>query len=140
MDSVLIRYHEIALKKGNRAYFTELLKRNVISAVKDLGVKDIRSLPARLLLTLKNDIDQAPPTERRETGTRCVRESSILSTLRLDPRPWRGALAQDSAPRAYWKVPRACPWGSTIGRSPPSASRWGGASLIKAWDSTCNPI
>jgi len=64
MDSVLIRYHEIALKKGNRAYFTELLKRNVISAVKDLGVKDIRSLPARLLLTLKSDIDQTTATER----------------------------------------------------------------------------
>lgn len=64
MDSVLIRYHEIALKKGNRAYFTELLKRNVISAVKDLGVKDIRSLPARLLLTLKSDIDQATAVER----------------------------------------------------------------------------
>jgi len=64
MDSVLIRYHEIALKKGNRAYFTELLKRNVISAVKDLGVKDIRSLSARLLLTLKSDIDQATATER----------------------------------------------------------------------------
>ncbi len=64
MDSVLIRYHEIALKKGNRAYFTELLKRNVISAVKDLGVKDIRSLPARLLLTLKGDIDQATAVQR----------------------------------------------------------------------------
>jgi len=64
MDSVLIRYHEIALKKGNRAYFTELLKRNVIAAVKDLGVKDIRSLPARLLLTLKSDIDQATATDR----------------------------------------------------------------------------
>ena len=24
-----------------------------------------------------------------------------------------GALAQDSAPRVHWKVPRACPWGST---------------------------
>lgn len=57
MDSVLIRYHEIALKKGNRAYFTELLKRNLLCAVKDLGVKEIRSLPARLLLTFKTDID-----------------------------------------------------------------------------------
>ena len=55
MDSVLIRYHEIALKKGNRRYFIELLKRNVISAVKDLGIKEIRSLPARLLLTFKAD-------------------------------------------------------------------------------------
>jgi len=58
MVSVLIRYHEIALKKGNRPYFTELLKRNLVTAVKDLGVKEIRSLPARLLLTFKNDIDQ----------------------------------------------------------------------------------
>jgi thiamine biosynthesis protein ThiI len=56
MDSVLIRYHEIALKKGNRGYFTELLKRNILSAVKDLGAKDIRSLPARLLLTFQNPV------------------------------------------------------------------------------------
>ena len=64
MDSVLIRYHEIALKKGNRAYFTELLKRNLVAAVKDLGVKEIRSLPARLLLTFKNDIDQQTVVSR----------------------------------------------------------------------------
>src|SRR5687767_4101933 len=57
MDSVLIRYHEIALKKGNRQYFTELLKRNLLAAVKGLGAKEIRSLPARLLLSFKNDID-----------------------------------------------------------------------------------
>ena len=57
MDSVLIRYHEIALKKGNRPYFTELLKRNILASVKDLGAKEIRSLPARLLLTFKNPID-----------------------------------------------------------------------------------
>jgi tRNA uracil 4-sulfurtransferase len=64
MDSVLIRYHEIALKKGNRRYFIELLKRNLISAVKDLGVKEIRSLPARLLLTFKADYDTELLAER----------------------------------------------------------------------------
>ncbi len=37
-------------------------------------------------------------------------------TLRLKARPWPGPLAQDSAPRADWKVPRACPWGSTAYR------------------------
>ena len=57
MDSVLIRYHEIALKKGNRAYFTELLKRNILASVKDLGAKELRSLPARLVLTFRNEID-----------------------------------------------------------------------------------
>jgi len=61
---VLIRYHEIALKKGNRRYFIELLKRNLISAVKDLGLKEIRSLPARLLLTFKADYDTQVLIER----------------------------------------------------------------------------
>jgi tRNA uracil 4-sulfurtransferase len=64
MDSVLIRYHEIALKKGNRQYFTELLKRNILASVKDLGAKEMRSLPARLLLTFKSDVDSALAAER----------------------------------------------------------------------------
>jgi len=64
MNSVLIRYHEIALKKGNRPYFTELLKRNLVSSVKDLGVKEIRSLPARLLLSFKNDVEPELLTRR----------------------------------------------------------------------------
>jgi hypothetical protein len=34
--------------------------------------------------------------------------------LRLEPRPWPGARAQDSAPVACWRVSRACPWGSTF--------------------------
>jgi thiamine biosynthesis protein ThiI len=64
MDSILIRYHEIALKKGNRPYFTELLKRNLLSAVKDLGIKEIRSLPARLLLTFNGDLEPDSVIER----------------------------------------------------------------------------
>ena len=36
-----------------------------------------------------------------------------MLTLRLKPRPRPGALAQDFAPRAYWKMPWAGPWGST---------------------------
>ncbi len=42
----------------------------------------------------------------------------FISTLRLEIRPWPAALAQDSAPRARRKVPRACPWGSTIAWKP----------------------
>ncbi|HLN86188.1 MAG TPA: tRNA uracil 4-sulfurtransferase ThiI [Candidatus Limnocylindrales bacterium] len=64
MHSVLIRYHEIALKKGNRPYFTELLKRNILAAVKDLGAKEIRSLTARLLLTFQNHVDSAVTIKR----------------------------------------------------------------------------
>ena len=64
MDSVLIRYHEIALKRGNRPYFTELLKRNLLAAVKDLEVDEVRSLPARLLVTFKSDIDPQTAVDR----------------------------------------------------------------------------
>jgi tRNA uracil 4-sulfurtransferase len=82
MNSVLIRYHEIALKKGNRRYFTELLKRNLVSAVKDLGVKEIRSLPARLLLSFKNDIEPELLTRRMATVFGVANFSLVEQTAR----------------------------------------------------------
>jgi tRNA uracil 4-sulfurtransferase len=82
MDSVLIRYHEIALKKGNRQYFTELLKRNLLAAVKDLGAKEIRSLPARLLLTFKNDIDPSIAVQRIGTVFGVANFSLVERTAR----------------------------------------------------------
>lgn len=50
MESVLVRYHEVALKRGNRPYFVEMLKRNLASSVSGLALKEIKSLPGRLLL------------------------------------------------------------------------------------------
>lgn len=82
MDSVLIRYHEIALKKGNRQYFTELLKRNLLASVKDLGANEVRSLPARLLLTFKNDIDPALLAERVGTVFGVANFSLVERTAR----------------------------------------------------------
>lgn len=82
MDSVLVRYHEIALKKGNRAYFTELLKRNLLASVKDLGAKEIRSLPARLLLTFKNDVPPTTLIERMSTVFGVANFSMVERTAR----------------------------------------------------------
>ncbi|MGH7848454.1 MAG: hypothetical protein ACREQW_25225, partial [Candidatus Binatia bacterium] len=36
MQCVLVRYHEVALKKGNRPYFLRMLKRNLALALKGL--------------------------------------------------------------------------------------------------------
>jgi tRNA uracil 4-sulfurtransferase len=83
MNSVLIRYHEIALKKGNRAYFTELLKRNILFAVKDLGAKEIRSLPARLLLAFKKEVDQETVI-RRISSVFGVANFSLVETTARD--------------------------------------------------------
>lgn len=93
MDSVLIRYHEIALKKGNRQYFTELLKRNLLAAVKDLGAKEMRSLPARLLLTFKNDID-ADIVIRRLSAVFGVANFSIVNRTARDIDALRSAILQ----------------------------------------------
>jgi tRNA uracil 4-sulfurtransferase len=82
MDSVLIRYHEIALKKGNRPYFTELLKRNLLAVVRDLGVKEIRSLPARLLVTFKSEIDTQIAIERIRTVFGVANFSLVERTAR----------------------------------------------------------
>ena len=82
MDSVLIRYHEIALKKGNRPYFTELLRRNLLAAVKDLGAKEILSLPARLLLTFRNDVPAATLIERMGTVFGVANFSIVERTAR----------------------------------------------------------
>ena len=58
MIDILIRYHEVALKKGNRPYFVELLKRNLSSSVGGLGLKEVRKLQARLLLVLNDNVDK----------------------------------------------------------------------------------
>ncbi|HEV8719049.1 MAG TPA: tRNA uracil 4-sulfurtransferase ThiI [Candidatus Binatia bacterium] len=79
---MLIRYHEIALKKGNRQYFTELLKRNLLAAVKDLGPKEVRSLPARLLLTFKKDIDAEIAIQRIRTVFGVANFSLVERTAR----------------------------------------------------------
>jgi thiamine biosynthesis protein ThiI len=64
MESALIRYHEIALKKGNRRYFTDLLRRNLQSSVSDIGGTQVRALPARLLMTFQNAPDPRTVIER----------------------------------------------------------------------------
>lgn len=57
MDCVFVRYHEIALKRGNRSYFLEHLKKNIAAALKGTGLKEIRSISARLLLVFNRNID-----------------------------------------------------------------------------------
>jgi thiamine biosynthesis protein ThiI len=52
MNSVLVRYHEIALKKGNRPYFIEMLRRNLRSSLSGLDLREIINLPGRLLILL----------------------------------------------------------------------------------------
>ena len=56
MRSALVRYHEIALKKGNRGYFVEHLKKNLSTALRGMGLKEIRNASSRLLLNFNHDV------------------------------------------------------------------------------------
>jgi len=48
MNSIVVHYHEIALKGRNRPYFVRRLVHNVRTAVADLDVQDVRALMGRL--------------------------------------------------------------------------------------------
>ena len=64
MRSALVRYHEIALKKGNRAYFVEHLKKNLSTALRGMGLKEIRNASSRLLLNFNHDVPADELTAR----------------------------------------------------------------------------
>jgi len=82
VKSVLVRYHEVALKKGNRPYFVEMLKRNLATSARGLGVKEIKSLPGRLLIHF------AETSDLREVGERLRRVFGVANfsfVERIDP-------------------------------------------------------
>ncbi len=58
MGLALVRYHEVALKRGNRPYFVQLLKRNLAASVSGLGLREIKTLPGRLLMVFNGEFDQ----------------------------------------------------------------------------------
>jgi thiamine biosynthesis protein ThiI len=64
MNCVLVRYHEVALKKGNRPYFLRMLKQNLGFALKGLGVSEIKSLPGRIFVRFHELFDQAEVARR----------------------------------------------------------------------------
>jgi thiamine biosynthesis protein ThiI len=57
VNGVVIHYHEIALKLGNRRFFEQQLRRNVLRATNKLGVKEVMRLSGRLLGLLTLDAD-----------------------------------------------------------------------------------
>jgi thiamine biosynthesis protein ThiI len=66
MTAVLVRYHEIALKKGNRPYFIDLLKRNLVSAVGGLPLTEAKTLQGRILLSFGDNAGREEIARRVE--------------------------------------------------------------------------
>ena len=52
MTSIVVHYLELALKGNNRPWFISRLARNLRTATKDVGVREVRVLMGRLELVL----------------------------------------------------------------------------------------
>lgn len=64
MSCVVVRYHEIALKGGNRQRFVQRLIVNLRDATTGLGVRSAESLPGRVVLRLTAEAPIAAVCER----------------------------------------------------------------------------
>jgi tRNA uracil 4-sulfurtransferase len=64
MTEVLARYHEIALKGGNRPFFVDKLVTNLRRACSDLGPVRVRAIQGRLSLVLPEDVPWERVRER----------------------------------------------------------------------------
>jgi tRNA uracil 4-sulfurtransferase len=72
---LVVHYHEISLKRGNRPLFLRQLARNVASATADLGPVAVRQRPGRLVLDLEG---HPQPEVVRERVQRVCGVASVL--------------------------------------------------------------
>jgi thiamine biosynthesis protein ThiI len=64
MNRVVIHYHEVALKRGNRPAFVSRLVDNIGRALRGTGIKRVRSVPGRIVVNLTPQADW-PEISRR---------------------------------------------------------------------------
>lgn len=81
-DTVVIRYHEIALKHANRGRFVHRLVKNVANALRGTQVRRVAHGPARLLVDLAPDADW--PEIRRRLA-RVFGIANFLPAYRCEP-------------------------------------------------------
>ena len=85
---VIVHYHEISLKRGNRPLFLRRLQENIARAVGDLGPVSVHQLPGRIVIDLAGH--PAPEAVRTRLDRVCgvantalaVRTGSSLEALR----------------------------------------------------------
>ncbi|PYN54416.1 MAG: tRNA 4-thiouridine(8) synthase ThiI, partial [Candidatus Rokuibacteriota bacterium] len=75
--AVLVHYHEIGLKRGNRPLFLRHLARNLARATSDLAPVGLRQLSGRILLDL--DVHPAPERVRERALRVCGVASAALA-------------------------------------------------------------
>jgi tRNA uracil 4-sulfurtransferase len=72
---VVVHYHEISLKRGNRPLFLRHLARNLVRAVADVGPVSVRQRPGRIVLDLEG---HPQPEAVRDRVQRVCGVASVL--------------------------------------------------------------
>src|SRR2546428_2231253 len=78
--AVIVHYHEISLKRGNRPLFLRQLARNLERAASDLGPVRLRQLTGRILLDLD---DNEHPEAVRDRAARVCGVASVALAWRV---------------------------------------------------------
>ncbi len=94
MRCVVVRYHEIALKRGKRQYFVSRLVDNLKRACAGLGVREAHSLAGRILLRLSPESPWAELQERL-AATFGVANFSLAREAPLDLRAVKESIAAE---------------------------------------------
>jgi len=79
---LVVHYHEISLKRGNRPLFLRQLARNLERAVADLGPATLRQRPGRIVLDLDG---HRHPEAARDRALRVCGVASVLLGYRTAP-------------------------------------------------------
>ena len=90
----ICRYHEIALKKNNRAFFENRLCRNIEKALNDLSFRAVRRISGRIIVELSSD----SPIE--EMG---LRLQEVFGVVSCSP-AWRSAQDIESLENNLWQL------------------------------------
>ncbi len=83
MRCAIVHYHELALKGRNRDFFEQRLVRNIRTALKGLGVKQVDNLRSRIRIALPAETDERTVRERL-TRVFGVANFSFAHTFPLD--------------------------------------------------------
>jgi thiamine biosynthesis protein ThiI len=78
--AVVVHYHEISLKRGNRPLFLRRLARNLAAATADLGPTAVRQLPGRIMLELEG---HPCPEAVRDRARRVCGVASVALAYRV---------------------------------------------------------
>ena len=90
---VIVHYHEISLKRGNRPLFLRRLQENLARAVGDLGPAPVHQLPGRIVLDLAGH--PRPEAVRERLDRVCGIANTTLDNSAAYLQSWMQVLRHD---------------------------------------------